>query len=306
MLNTILSRLTQGFLVVFCLLAITFSLIRLMPGDPFSGEKSHAEHIIKKNKERFHLDKPVPQQFIVYLGALFQGELGDSAVREQPVAKIISQSFPASLILGISGMIIAILVGIPAGIISALKKNSLIDYGAMVVAMVGISVPSFVIGPLLAGQIATRVPFLKVAGWGDPFDWILPSITLGLATAAYLARITRGGMLEVLNQDYIRTARAKGVSQLNIILKHAMRGGIIPAVAYVGPAFAMLLTGSFIVETIFQIPGMGQHFVNSTLERDYFLLQGVVILFGALIVLANLAADIALVFLNPRLQNNAS
>ena len=306
MLKIILSRLTQGFLVVFCLLAITFTLIRLMPGDPFSGEKSHAEHIIQKNKERFHLDKPKLQQFVVYLGALAQGDLGDSAVREQPVSKIIKQSFPASLLLGITGMIIAIAIGIPAGILAALRKNSLIDYASMTVAMFGISIPSFVIGPLLAGQIATKIPFLKVAGWGDPLDWALPSITLGLATAAYLARITRGGMLEILNQDYIRTAQAKGVSQLNVVIKHAIRGGIIPAVAYVGPAFAALITGSFIVETIFQVPGMGQHFVNSTLDRDYFLLQGVVILFGALIVLANLAADIALVFLNPRLRETNS
>ena len=306
MLSTIISRLAQGFIVVFCLLAITFTLIRLMPGDPFSGEKSHAEHIIKKNKERFKLDRPVPEQFAVYLGALVKGELGYSAVKEQPVSKIIAQSFPASLILGICGMIIAIGIGIPAGIISALKKNSIIDFGAMIVAMIGISIPSFVIGPLLAGQLATRIPFLKVAGWGDPFDWILPSVTLGLATAAYLARITRGGMLEVLNQDYIRTAKAKGVGQLTIITKHAIRGGIIPAIAYVGPAFAALITGSFIVETIFQVPGMGQHFVNSTLSRDYFLLQGVVILFGVLIVLANLAADIILVFLNPRLRDTSA
>ncbi len=304
MLRTIISRLGQGILVVFCLLAITFTIVRLMPGDPFSGEKSHAEHIIKKNKERFALDKPIPQQFFVYLKALSQGEMGYSAIKEQPVSKIIAHSFPASFLLGLCGIIIAIGIGIPAGIISALKKNSIIDYGTMIVAMIGISIPSFVIGPLLAGQVATRIPFLKVAGWGDPFDWILPAVTLGLGTGAYLARITRGGMLDVLNQDYIRTAHAKGLKQATIITKHAIRGGIIPAIAFVGPAFATLITGSFIIETIFQVPGMGQHFVNSTLERDYFLLQGVVILFGSLIVLANLIADITLVFLNPRLRSS--
>lgn len=303
MLRTILSRLGQGIIVVFCLLAITFTLVRLMPGDPFSGEKSHSEHIIQKNKERFGLDRPIPQQFFIYLKALSEGEMGYSATKEQPVAKIIEHSFPASFVLGLCGILIAIGIGIPAGIIAALKKNSIIDYGTMVVAMIGISIPSFVIGPLLAGQIATRIPFMKVAGWGDPLDWVLPALTLGLGTGAYLARITRGGMLEVLNQDYIRTAHAKGVKQAAIITKHAIRGGIIPAIAFVGPAFAALITGSFIIETIFQVPGMGQHFVNSTLERDYFLLQGVVILFGSLIVLANLAADIALVFLNPRLRN---
>ncbi|MEJ6699508.1 MAG: ABC transporter permease [Akkermansiaceae bacterium] len=302
MLRTIISRLLQGIVVVFCLLLITFVLVRLMPGDPFSGEKAHSEHIIKKNKERFHLDKSYVEQFAVYLGRLAQGDMGDSPVKEQPVTKIIKHSFPASLILGIAGITIAILIGIPAGILSALRKNSYIDYGAMVIAMAGISIPSFVIAPLLAGQVATRVSFLKIAGWGDPFDWILPSLTLGLGTAAYLARITRGGMLEVLNQDYIRTARAKGVRPAMIVTKHAIRGGIIPAIAFVGPAFAALITGSFIVETIFQVPGMGQHFVNATKDRDYFLLPGVVILFGTLIVFANLVADIVLVMLNPRLR----
>jgi len=302
MLRTIISRLLQGILVVFCLLLITFVLIRLMPGDPFLGEKAHSAHIIKKNKERFHLDKSYAEQFVVYLGHLAKGDMGDSPVKEQPVLKIIKHSFPASLILGIAGIAIAILIGIPAGILSALKKNSYIDYGTMVIAMAGISIPSFVIAPLLAGQVATRIPFLKIAGWGGPLDWILPAITLGLGTAAYLARITRGGMLEVLNQDYIRTAKAKGVRPAIVVTKHAIRGGIIPAVAFVGPAFAALITGSFIIETIFQVPGMGQHFVNATKDRDYFLLQGVVILFGALIVFANLAADIVLVMLNPRLR----
>ena len=302
MLRTIVSRLLQGIVVVFCLLLITFVLVRLMPGDPFSGEKAHSAPIIEQNKERFHLDKSYPEQFAVYLGLLMQGDMGDSPVKEQPVAKIIEHSFPASLILGIAGITIAILIGIPAGILSALKIKSYIDYGTMVIAMAGISIPAFVIAPLLAGHIATRVPFLKVAGWGDPFDWILPALTLGLGTAAYLARITRGGMLEVLNQDYIRTAHAKGVHPAIVVTKHAIRGGIIPAVAYIGPAFAALITGSFIIETIFQVPGMGQHFVNATKDRDYFLLQGVVILFGSLIVFANLAADIALVMLNPRIR----
>ena len=199
-------------------------------------------------------------------------------------------------------MLIAVLIGVPAGIIAALKHNSLIDNGAMFIAMLGISIPSFVIGPLLAKFVATEVPFLKVAGWGDPFDWILPAITLGLGTAAYLARITRAGMLDILSQDFIRTAQAKGVSQTGIIVKHALKGGLVPAIAFVGPAFAMLITGSFVVETIFQVPGMGQHFVNATKDRDYFLLQGMVLLFGVLIVMVNLAADILLTYLNPRLR----
>ncbi|NWK55516.1 ABC transporter permease [Verrucomicrobiaceae bacterium N1E253] len=277
----------------------------MMPGDPLTDEKSLPQHTIEKNRAYYRLDQPVPIQYLHYLKNLSRGDFGESMSKVgRPVIDIIRHSFPVSLTLGVSAMAIALGIGIPAGILSALKKNSLLDYGTMAAAMFGISIPSFVIGPLLAIGIASHSNTLKVAGWGDPFDWLLPAITLGLATAAYIARITRGGMLEVINQDYIRTARAKGLSPTRIVIKHALRGGIIPAVAYVGPAFAMLISGSFIVETIFQVPGLGQHFINATTARDYNLLQGVVLLFGILIVLANLAADLALVALNPRLRNS--
>lgn len=304
MLSTILSRLGQGCIVVFFLITITFFLVRLMPGDPLTDEKVLEPHIIQKNREQFHLDKPVAAQYVLYLGDLVQGDLGYSMSKDgRPVIDIIRHSFPVSLVLGLASITIALGVGIPAGVISALKKNSMLDYGTMAAAMFGISIPSFVIGPLLAMGIASHSDALKVAGWGGPLDWILPSITLGLGTAAYIARITRGGMLEVINQDYIRTAHAKGLKPSRVVIHHALRGGIIPAIAYVGPAFAALVSGSFIVETIFQVPGLGQHFINATTARDYPILQGVVIFFGFIIVLANLAADIVLVMLNPRLRN---
>ena len=305
MLSSILSRLGQGVIILFALITITFFLVRLMPGDPLTDDRVRPAHIIEKNRAYYHLDKPVPVQYFYYLKNLSHGDLGGSMSKNgRPVIDIIRYAFPVSLTLGIAAMIIALGIGIPAGVISALKKNSLIDYTTMAAAMLGISIPSFVIGPLLAMGIASHSVTLKVAGWGDPFDWILPSITLGLATAAYIARITRGGMLEVLNQDYIRTAHAKGLSPSRVVIKHALRGGLIPAIAYVGPAFAMLVSGSFIVETIFQVPGLGQHFINATTARDYTILQGVVLLFGILIVLANLAADLALIALNPRLRNS--
>lgn len=302
MLKTIIDRLLQGIVVIFCLLSLTFILIRMVPGNPLTDEKAMSPDVLKANMAIYGLDKSQPVQYLYYWKSLFQGEMGMSIKKKQPVSKIIKQSFPVSVAIGMTGMLIAIAIGIPAGIIAALKHNSIIDNGAMFMALLGISIPSFVIGPLLAKFVATNVPFLKVAGWGDPFDWILPAITLGLGTAAYLARITRAGMLDVLSQDFIRTAKAKGVSQKNIIVKHALKGGLVPAIAYVGPAFAMLITGSFVVETIFQVPGMGQHFVNSVNDRDYFLIQGMVLLFGALIVLVNLAADILLTYLNPRLR----
>lgn len=304
-MKPILSRLGQGLIILLCLITITFTLVRMMPGDPLTDEKALPAHVIENNRAYYHLDEPLPVQYFYYLKNICQGDLGGSMSKDdRPVIDIIRHAFPVSLTLGVAAMLIALGIGIPAGVISALKKNSLIDYGTMTFAMLGISIPSFVIGPLLAMGIASHSTTLKVAGWGDPFDWILPSITLGLATAAYIARITRGGMLEVINQDYIRTARAKGLSPSRVVIKHALRGGIIPAIAYVGPAFAMLVSGSFIVETIFQVPGLGQHFINATTARDYNILQGVVLLFGILIVIANLAADLALIALNPRLRHS--
>jgi len=258
MLKIILSRLGQGLIVLVFLYTATFFLVRMMPGDVFTEEKAIPAQALKEKRARFDLDKPLPTQFVISVKKLIlQGDLRESAIKDQTVSKIIADSFPTSFLLGSAGMIIAICVGIPAG---------------------------------------------KVAGWGGPFDWILPSVTLGLATAAYLARITRAGMLDVLSQDYIRTAKAKGVTEQAIIIKHALKGGLIPAIAYIGPAFAMLITGSFIVETIFQCPGMGQHFINATKTLDMFVLQGIVLFFGSLIVLVNLLADIALIALNPRLR----
>ena len=303
MLKIILSRLAQGFLVLVFLYTATFFLVRWRPGDMFTSDKALSAQALKEKKAEFDLDKPYWKQYQISVSKLvLEGDLRDSGVKDQPVSKIIAHSFPTSFILGCAGMIIAICIGIPGGIIAALRKNSMIDYGTMLLALIGISVPAFVLGPILAKTLGENVPFLKVAGWGGPFDWVLPSITLGLATAAYLARITRAGMLDILSQDYIRTAKAKGVSEQSIIIKHALKGGLIPSIAYIGPAFAMLITGSFIVETIFQAPGMGQHFINATKERDIFLLQGIVLFFGSLIVIVNLLADITLVALNPRLR----
>ena len=216
---------------------------------------------------------------------------------------IITQSFPNSLILGLCALAFAIGIGVPIGILSAVRKNSWIDWVCMTVAMVGICIPSFTIGPLLQIYVAAHIPGLKVAGWGNLEDILLPSFTLGLVSAAYLARLTRGGILEVLSQDFVRTARAKGVSPVQVILKHTLRGGLLPAVAYLGPAFAALISGSFIVETIFQVPGMGQHFVNAATTRDEFLLLGLSLFFGFLIVVMNLLADLLTGLLDPRVRH---
>jgi len=304
MLKTIIQRLLQGVVVVFLLYTITFFLVKQLPGKPYIQEKSASPEIQLELDKKHHLDKPLITQYFIRTSDKLKGDFNISTSLKRPVLEIIGQSFPVSVLLGITATIMAICMGIPAGVIAALKKNSLIDYGTMTIAMAGISIPSFVAAPLIAGQIGARIPGLKVAGWGDPLDWLLPAFCLGLGTAAYLARISRSGMSEVLNQDYIRTARAKGLSERKVVIKHALKGGILPAVAYIGPAFAALITGSFIIETIFQVPGMGQHFVTAIGKRDHYLIEGLVILFGSLIVLVNLAADIAMVLINPRLRSS--
>ena len=304
MARIILSRLFQGLLTLFVLVTITFFLVRLMPGSPYTSEKALPAHILEELKAYVGLNKPLPVQYLTYLKNLvLEQDLGILLAKDGvKVSEIIRESFPVSALLGVMSIGIALIVGIPAGIIAAVKKNGPLDYACLAAAMTGICLPSFVIGPLLAVFAGLGLKSLNVAGWNSPADWIMPALTLGMVNAAYLARLTRGGMLDVLNQDYIRTAKAKGVPGWRIVTRHALRGGLIPAVAYVGPAFAGMISGSFVIETIFQVPGMGQHFVNATTDREYFLIQGLVLFYGFLIVGANLLSDLAQIALNPRLR----
>ena len=303
MLRFLADRFAQGIVVLLALYTSTFFLVKAMPGEPFTTEKNVSEAIKENMRKRFGLDRPVPVQYGVRLGNFLTGDLGISPKKNRPVMEIVEQSFPASLVLGLAALAVAIGIGVPAGICAAVWKNRLADYAAMALAMIGICVPAFIVGPFLQIEIAMRVGFLKIAGWDNAFDVVLPAVTLGLATAAYLARLTRSGMLEILSQDYIRTAHAKGVPLGRIVWRHALRGGLLPSVAFLGPAFATLISGSFIVETLFQVPGMGQHFVNAAIDRDEFLLLGVVMIYGLLILIMNFAADLALAFLNPRIRH---
>lgn len=302
MLRFLARRLLQGLIVLLALFTITFFLAKAMPGEPFTSEKNVSESIKENMRKKFGLDRPLMAQYATRLANFAAGDFGISPRKNRPVLDIIAQSFPASLVLGLGGLLIAVGIGIPVGIVSAVRRNGWIDQSGLAFAMVGICVPTFVIGPLLQIGVAMRLDFLKVAGWDDPADLLLPAITLGLGTAAYLARLTRSGMLEILSQDFIRTARAKGVPLPRIIARHALRGGLLPSVAFLGPAFASLISGSFVVETLFQVPGMGQHFVNAAIDRDEFLLLGVVMFYGILIVVMNLAADIVQALLNPRIR----
>lgn len=308
MVKLLFRRLAQGGLVLVVLETITFFLIRMLPGNPFLGERKLPQHVMEQLNALYGLDQGAWVQYFNYWkGILCHGDFGPSLVREGvQVADIISQSFPVSLLLGVQGMLVAVLVGIPAGMVAAYWRNRWPDTLTMLFAMAGICIPPFVLAPVFGLTLGLRVPGLSVAGWDDYACSLLPSLTLGLVNAAYIARLTRGGMLEVLAQDFIRTARAKGASPMRILFVHALRSGLLPAVSYLGPAFAALITGSFVVETCFQVPGMGLHFINATTDRDYFLIQGLVLCYGFLIVVCNLAVDLVLVALNPRLRTQGA
>ncbi len=308
MLANLLRRFLQGILVLFVLFSITFFLIKALPGGPFkSAEKAIPEHIRVKIEAYYGLDRPLPVQYLRALTNLVKGDPGLSLRLEgREVTEIISQAFPVSLRLGLAAMLIAICMGIPLGVIAAWKKNTLMDYSAMALAMIGICIPAFVIGPLLADQFGRRMNVLPAMGWNptNPSSWVLPAITLGLATAAYLSRLTRAGMLEILSQDYIRTAKAKGVGNFRMLVRHSLRGGIIPAVAFIGPAFAGIISGSVVIESVFAMPGLGMHFIKAIEVGDAPVILGIVMLYGTLIIIANFLTDILGLWLNPRLRKS--
>ena len=232
---------------------------------------------------------------------LIYGDLGPSfKYIDQSVTGLIRRSFPVSMQLGLCALAIALCLGLPAGVIAALKKNSLLDYVPMSTAMIGICLPTFVMGPLLIMIFSSGLGWFSPIGWYSWGDMVLPSLTLGLYYAAYVARLTRGGMLEVLNQDFIKTARAKGASEFRVILKHGLRGGLLPVVSFLGPAFAGLISGSFVIETIFSIPGLGKFFVTAAFNRDYTMVLGTVLFYAMLIIVMNLLVDIVQAWLNPR------
>lgn len=306
MLRFIAQRLLTAIPVLFVVILITFTLVRMAPGGPFDQERKVPESVLENLNKRYHLDDPVYVQFFDYLGNLIQGDFGPSfKYPTRSVTEIIGTGLPVTLELGFYALLFAMIIGIVTGVIAAIKPNSLQDYIPMSVAMIGICMPTFVLGPLLILLLGIWLEVLPVSGWGDVYgDKVLPVITLGAAYAAYVARLTRGGMLEVLSQDYIRTARAKGLSPLRVITHHALRGGLAPVVSFAGPAAAMLLSGSFVVETVFQIPGLGRFYLQAAFNRDYTMILGTTIFFACLIILFNLIADVILVWLNPKLRAN--
>ena len=305
MLRFILYRLLQAIPVLLVVVTVTFFLVRLAPGGPFSAEKAVPPEVLKALEARYHLDQPISAQYLGYLGDLLHGDFGPSfRYPGRSVDEMIFSGLPTTAELGLYALLIALVLGTAAGVIAALRPNTAQDYLPMSAAMIGICLPSFLLGPLLLLVFGVWLEWVPVSGWGNvPGDKILPAHTLASGYTAYVARLSRGGMLEVMSQDYIRTARAKGLPEWVVVVKHGLRGGLIPVIAFAGPAFAGLLSGSFVVETIFQIPGLGRFYVQAAFNRDYTMIMGTTIFFAVLIVAFNLLADIAAVWLNPRLRH---
>ncbi len=298
-------RVLQSIPVILVVITVTFFLVRLAPGGPFSAEKAVTPEVKAALEAQYGLHLPVFQQYIAYLGDLAHGDLGPSfKYPGRSVNELIAAGFPVTAELGLYALLVAIIIGGIAGVVASLRPNTAQDYIPMSVAMIGICVPSLLMGPILILVFGIYLEWLPVSGWGDiPGDKILPAITLGSTYAAYIARLSRAGMLEVMSQDYIRTARAKGLPEWQVVVRHALRGGMIPVVAFLGPAFAGLLSGSFVVETIFQIPGLGRFYVQAAFNRDYTMILGATVFLAVLIVVFNLLSDILAAWMNPRLRS---
>ena len=304
MLKFALGRLLQAIPVLLVVISMTFMLVHSAPGGPFSADKAVPAEVLAALEAQYNLDQPLWRQYVSYLGDVLKGDLGPSfKYPGRSVNELIASGLPTTAELGLYAMLVAVFIGVLAGVTASMRPNTLQDYVPMSAAMIGICMPSFLLGPLLVLIFGIHLEWLPVSGWGQiPGDKILPASTLGTGYAAYIARLSRGGMLEVLSQDYIRTARAKGLPEFVIIGKHALRGGLVPVVAFLGPAFAGLLGGSFVVETIFQIPGLGRFYVQAAFNRDYTMILGSTVFFATLIILFNLLSDMLAIWLNPKLR----
>jgi len=289
---------------ILAISVFTFLLIRFAPGGPFDREKPLPPEIKKNIEARYGLDKPLHEQFTQYMtGLLLHGDFGPSLkYKDFSVNEIMAQSMAVSFQLGAIAFVLS-LIGIPLGALAAARKNSLFDYSAMFAAMMGISLPNFVIGSLLLLVFGFTFMWLPVAGWGRPEHLILPALTLAAPYVAYIARLVRASLLEELTQDYVRTALAKGLSQPQVIARHALRNSAAPILSFLGPAAAGMVTGSVVVEKIFAIPGMGTHFINGAINRDYTLIMGVVLVYSVFILVFNLVVDILYGVVDPRIRN---
>jgi len=302
----IIRRLLGLIPTLLIIITISFFIIRVAPGGPFDAERALPEQIKANIEAKYHLDESLIMQFGRYLFDVVRGDLGPSyKYQDHDVNFYIAQSLPNSLLLGVISLSIALVFGIGSGIISAVKQNSWIDYATMSIAVFGISIPLFVIGPVLMYIFAMRLQWLPTSGWiTGEYGWgtiIMPAVTLAFPYFANIARLSRASMLEALRSDHVRTAKAKGLKNSVIIFKHVLKGALLPVVSYLGPAFAGIVTGSVVVEQIFRVPGLGKFFVQSSFNRDYTLIMGVVIVYSAILILMNFIVDIIYSLLDPRI-----
>jgi len=307
MTRFIVRRVLSLIPTIFLIVTFSFIIVRAAPGGPFASEKNLPPEILANLMKKYHMDEPLHMQYLRYLGDVIQGDLGPSfRYKDFTVNQLIAQALPASLLLGILSLTVAVILGVGVGTISALRQNSAIDYAAMSLAVVGISVPLFVIGPLAKLVFALKLGWLPTSGWiggrASSLVLVLPVVTLSFPFFAYIARLSRASILEVLRSDYIRTARAKGLTEVSVVLKHVLKGAMLPIVSYLGPAFAGIITGSVVVETVFLVPGMGRFFIQAATNRDYTLIMGDVIVYSLILVTMNLVVDIVYGFLDPRIS----
>ncbi len=305
MLTYTIRRLFSAIPTVFLIIATAFFLIRVAPGGPFSLERPLPENIMRNLRAIYHLDEPLVVQFWIYLKNLFQGNMGPSFIyRDFSVAELIANGLPVSIQFGGSALVIAVVLGGWLGSLAALKQNTRADYSIMAGAMIGITIPNFVMAPVLSLVLGVYLGWLPAGGWGEGAiaNKILPIIALALPQLAVVARLTRGSMIEVLRSNHIRTARAKGLPERIVLFRHALKAALLPVVSYLGPAAAALLTGSVVIETIFGVPGVGRYFVQGALNRDYTLVMGTVVLIASFIVLFNLIVDLLYGFLDPKVR----
>lgn len=293
----------MGIPVLWVVATLTFIIMHIVPGGPFDREKKLPSEIIANIESKYHLDKPVLQQYAIYLKNLLKGDMGPSyKYIGRDVKDIIKDSFPVSFQLGVIALLITVIIGIPFGILAGIKPNSWIDKGCIFFATAGISLPNFVIGALLILVLSNYFSLLPPALWEGWQNMVMPGITLGAGYGAYIARLTRSSIIEVLNKDYIKAARAKGLNEKNIIFKHILKNSLAPIITVYGPLAASLVTGSFVVEYIFSVPGMGRFFITAVTNRDYPLIMGVTLVYSLLIVLANIIVDFIYALLDPRVS----
>ncbi len=303
MISLLLQRVFHGLIVLWVVATLTFLLLRLAPGGPFDSERKLPPEVLANLEAKYHLDEPVLQQYLRYLAGIARGDFGPSyKYLDRGVTDIITDTLPTSALLGGLALLFALLLSLPAGLLAAYYRDSAIDRFCMFVASLGISLPNFLLGALLIWAVALQLGWLQAGRWHDWQSAILPTITLGAAPAAYLAALLRSTLIEAFGEDFVRTARAKGLKEPVVLVKHALSNSMIPVLTVMGPLTAALLTGSFVVEYVFAIPGMGRFFITAVTDRDYPLIMGVTLVYTALLVCANLVVDILYGYVDPRIR----